>query len=204
MLQSLFRAKQDPIPAGTVERWFDGKDFTTDWLSKKISPWFAALAPLKDKPVRILEVGSFEGRSAVALLNILPLGHITCIDTFSHDGVEDRFDFNLAPFGQRVRKIKSMATEPLEGMRRKRETFDVVYLDAGKGRDWNFLLSTLVWPLVSINGTIIWDDLTWGGKKPPEERPGDAIRLFTRAFSDCLVIVHEGKQLIARKTKDWP
>src|SRR5690606_18586449 len=41
------------------DHWFDGKQFTTDWNSHRFSRWSSLLSPLHDKPVRILEVGSW-------------------------------------------------------------------------------------------------------------------------------------------------
>ena len=90
--------------------WFADKDFTTDWTSGNFTTWRRALSPLRNEPLRILEIGSWEGRSAVFFLNFFPRATIVCIDTFGgtpeedyvYDGlreqirgVEDQFDRNL-------------------------------------------------------------------------------------------------------------
>ena len=46
------------------------------------SVWRRVLAPLRKTPVRIVEIGSWEGRSALFFLKYLPYSRIVCIDTF--------------------------------------------------------------------------------------------------------------------------
>jgi hypothetical protein len=200
-------------PPAEFESWFAGKEFSHDWLSSKVAPWFAILEPWCDAPVKVLEVGSYEGRSAIAFLRYLPKSHITCVDTFAledvtlkSDGsvIEQRFDRNLMPFGERVKKIKGTAATALDRMRAGGEIYDIVYLDAGKKRDWVFALSALAWPLLRVGGILMWDDLRWGRDKPDEERPESAIRLFCSAFSSCLEVMHDDRQMIVRKTAAWP
>jgi predicted O-methyltransferase YrrM len=193
-----------------MSAWFAGKELTTDWLKSSIDRWFSTLAHLRDKPADILEVGSYEGRSAIAFLSYLPLSRVTCVDTFYPNDenrvIEGRFDRNMAPFGDRVVKIKDHAANALDLLRIQKASFDVIYLDAGKKRDWVFALSTLAWPLLRTGGIMIWDDLRWGVRDgvPSPDRPGDAIKLFRDCFLPSLEVIHEQKQLIVRKTSDWP
>lgn len=60
--------------------------FTQDWFSKNIPVWERLFAPLKGRPnLQILEIGSFEGRSACWLLEHVLTGEgagIDCVDTF--------------------------------------------------------------------------------------------------------------------------
>lgn len=201
-------------PEPNVAAWFEGKTFTTDWLGSKLNPWLAALAPFRDMPVQVLELGAFEGRSAIAFLEYLPLSHVSSVDRFifvnkhadGSDGltVEDRFDANLKSYGSRITKIKGSVLSVLDDLTRNRARFDVIYIDAGKQRDSVFANTAAAWPLLKVDGIIIWDDLDWGSKLPSADRPGDAIRLFAKSFAPCLHILHQRSQLIARKTSDWP
>ena len=75
-------------------------------------------------PARVLEIGSWEGRSALFFLNYLPRCRLTCIDPFDRrsgaqaaadptisrllrPGSERRFDANIADFADRIEKIKA-------------------------------------------------------------------------------------------------
>jgi hypothetical protein len=107
--------------------WFRGKQFTTDWTSENFTIWRRVLSPLRKKPLRILEIGSWEGRSALFFLNFFPHATITCIDTFEGGhgeptefadkvpGIQERFDHNLAPFGSRTEKLKCLSHEVFVG-----------------------------------------------------------------------------------------
>src|SRR5690606_5791855 len=104
--------------------WFEGKRFTSDWLTPKLQPWLTNLAAIRDNPAQVLDVGSYEGRSCVTFLSLLPKCTVIAIDTFASDDVtlksdepsevEDRFDYNIAPFAGRVRKLKDRAANALD------------------------------------------------------------------------------------------
>src|SRR3954463_16488374 len=65
------------------ESYFVGKDLTTNWTSTNYQLWASILAPHREEPLRILEIGSWEGRSALFFLNFLPHATILCVDTFA-------------------------------------------------------------------------------------------------------------------------
>lgn len=187
-----------------ISPWFAGKDFTSDWITKKLDAWFEVLGPIKGQPLSALEVGSYEGRSAVALLEYMPRCHLTCVDAFFDPETEKRFDHNLAPYGDRLIKLKGRAAAALDTLQSNNRRFDVIYLDCGKTRAGVFALSALAWPLLKPQGVLIWDDLRWGRDRPPAERPGPAIELFRDTFCPCMSVLHQGRQLIVRKTAEWP
>lgn len=80
--------------------------FTTDWVTQFVPSWTKHVLPvLAGRPgVRWLEVGSFEGRSALWTLdNVLtgPGSEITCVDLWQRmwlqkSDFEQRFDENVA------------------------------------------------------------------------------------------------------------
>jgi Methyltransferase domain len=185
-------------------------EFTADWFTRNIPHWKPILQPLRSQTVSILEIGSYEGRSAVFLLEFLPHSRITCVDPFvaSRDGTsgyEARFDANMAPFGDRVRKIKGWSGSVLDSLKRTGERFDVIYIDGDHSRHGTFSNSVSAWPLLNTGGVLIWDDYLWHRNKlPSEDRPEHAIDLFLSVFEPCLTELHRGYQIIARKSGDWP
>ncbi len=112
-------------------RWYDGKQFHTDWTSWHFPNWMRLLTPFRDRPARMLEIGSWEGRSAIFFLNYLPQVRLTCVDTFAggqeHQeaaartaeeaamlaGVEARFDANTSVFSTRLEKVKASSVDGL-------------------------------------------------------------------------------------------
>jgi len=187
-----------------VARWFEGKDFTTDWMTRKALRWNRLLHSLRDQPADVLEVGSFEGRSAVFLLNYLPRARVTCIDFFK--GVlNERFDANLAPFRSRLTKLRGSAISHVDALARSGEMFDLIYLDAGKHRDHVLALSLLAWPLLNKRGYLIWDDYDWGLHLPPEERPRDGIDAFLKLHEgEYKVLWNKGQVFVQRTTLPAP
>jgi predicted O-methyltransferase YrrM len=183
--------------------WFKDKEFTTDWLSMKLPHWLTPLRPWIDTEAEVLEVGSYEGRSAVAFLEYLPRCHLTAVDIFIDPKVEGRFDRNMAPYGDRVTKMKKRGIPVMERMLDQR-SFDIIYLDTGKTRSVAFANSALAWPLLRVGGVMIWDDLIWGTDRSVDKRPEQGIRQFHSSFATCMEVLHEGHQLIAKKTRDWP
>lgn len=62
-------------------------DFTEDWFSSRVPTWDEFVRPLGDLPsVRVLEIGVFEGRGTVWLLQHVARrdgDHIDCVDPFT-------------------------------------------------------------------------------------------------------------------------
>lgn len=81
----------------------------------------AALEGIRQKAdtVEILEVGSYEGRSAVAFLEMMLQCRITAIDTFPNPEIGARFDRDLSSYGDRCRKIRERAIGVLDSLRQE-------------------------------------------------------------------------------------
>jgi len=193
------------------EAWFQNKAFTSDWTSANFSNWAQHLAGLRDHDAAVLEIGSWEGRSAIFFLEYLPRCRITCVDTFEGgaehaslgdaiSAVEARFDSNLAPYGERVRKLKSRSLPALDRLAQDNKTFDLIYIDGSHARDDVLIDSVLAWRLLAPSGICIWDDYTWGLRdRPPAERPQHAIDAFLDLHLAELQIVHAADQIIVEK-----
>lgn len=137
-----------------VASWFEGKTFIADWVTRKALRWHRFLRGLRKESANVLEIGSFEGRSALFLLNYLPRARITCVDFFKGE-LDARFDANLAPFASRLTKLKGSAAGHLDALGQAQARYDLIYLDAGKRRDDALALSLLAWPLLKANGIFI-------------------------------------------------
>ena len=69
-------------------------EFSADWVTDDAKIWEQHVAHLKDVPeARGLEIGSFEGRSAIWFLENILTGdsaRLTCVDTFPTEEMEGR------------------------------------------------------------------------------------------------------------------
>jgi hypothetical protein len=189
------RRLEKMIDRARYRSWFAGKEFTQDWTSNNFTMWRRVLSPLRDEPLRILEIGSWEGRSALFFLQFFSRSTIVCIDTFAGTpqehaiyapmaeeipGVERRFDRNLAAFAGRVEKIKSHSRVALERLAQQGRRFDLAYIDGSHQQDEVMADSVGAWQLVPPGGVVIWDDYRWRRDLPTEHRPWLAIDEFLR------------------------
>ena len=108
----------------------------------------------------VLEVGVFEGRSAVWFLDhVLPLSdtHYVGIDPWgtSRRGhkAEQRCRTNLAPRREKVVLHKGRAEDVLPGLDL---TVHLAYIDAARDYDSVLAYSELVWPKVPPDGLVVW------------------------------------------------
>jgi len=201
-----------------ISMWFQGKQFTSDWTSNNFSIWTKILAPWRDRPLDVLEIGSWEGRSAVFWLEYLPSSRVVCVDSFDGGEVgpiaaevraqmpftEARFDANLASYAGRFEKIALRSVTALDRLRARRRSFDLIYIDGGHTRDEVLIDSLLSWAMLKRRGILIWDDYEWRPELPIAQRPKDAIDTFLRLQWGNFTERHRGYQVIIEKLDRGP
>lgn len=155
--------------------------FTTDWASANNQDWDSLCKELK--PKTYLEVGSFEGRSAVGMIERGGLEEMVCIDPWKDysqipdvdmEQVEKRFDANVAEAMLKVmgedrkppllKKYKDNSNRTLAGLlwdAHRTEGFDLVYIDGSHMPEDVMLDMMLAIRLVRIGGVMIVDDYLW-------------------------------------------
>ena len=194
--------------------WFDGMDFSTDWTSVNFPIWDRIFSEEKDQITRILEIGSWEGRSAVFFANYFQHAQLTCVDTFkggeeNHRNsfqrdqiseIEARFDNNLSAFTHRVRKLSMRSFRALEMLHDDNQVFDFIYIDGSHMRNDVMVDSLSAWPLVRPGGLVLWDDYGGGGVNPPSHRVAPAVDVFLDWHKDELEEIHRAYQICVRKT----
>jgi predicted O-methyltransferase YrrM len=179
--------------------------FSGDWVSHAASIWSEQLSEFKGREcVRLLEIGSHEGRSARWFLdNILThrTSSIMCVDTFPHKVLESRFDHNIRNTGcsSKVIKIKGDSKEVLKLLRR--DSCDIVYIDGSHRAIDVHTDARLSWELLKTGGVIIFDDYAWQPEPlPPEELPAPGIDRFLEEARSDIELLHKGYQVIIKRT----
>jgi glycosyltransferase involved in cell wall biosynthesis/predicted O-methyltransferase YrrM len=190
-------------------------EFSHDWTSQNIENWKVHLAPFERKPVEVLEIGSFEGRSAVFFLEYLQQSRITCVDTFNGSAehrdpasrhhsdvfnIERRFDKNLAGYVGRVEKLKGSSIEVLRGIHDRE--FDIVYVDGDHSASAVFADATQCWKLLREGGVMIFDDYLWEPQLPASLRPQSGIDAFLDAIDGQYELLHKEYQVIICRTQE--
>jgi predicted O-methyltransferase YrrM len=196
-----------------ISDWETDKTFSTDWAGNHFFYWAELLDRLRDKPVRILEIGSWEGRSALFFLNYLPKSRIVCIDPFEGNvehqlepyfrdlalKSEAQFDRNLAGFEDRVEKVKGSSTTVLPKLGLAGRRFDLAYIDGSHMAVDVYSDATLTWPLMESSGIIIFDDYEWPLMGSDMERPKLGINAFLAAVSGQYRELYRDYQLVIAK-----
>lgn len=184
-------------------------NFTEDWFSQNIPVWEQALAHLKGKPILAAEIGTYEGRSAVWLLdNILthPEAHLDCIDTFEGSkehkdidmkAVEERARANLEPYGKKVTIIKNEGWDEL--MQWRYDPVDLIYIDGSHAAADVLRDAVLADIVLNPGGILIFDDYGWAGLNHAPNVPRGAIDAFMECYAEQYDQVHIGYQVILKK-----
>lgn len=180
-----------------------GVTLTADSMSQVAPIWNTYLAPFAGQPhLQILEIGSFEGCSALWFLaNVAthPTARMTCIDPFYRWG-EPRFDHNIRVSGQagRVIKLKGPSEVVLPSL--APDSYAIIFID-GNHRSGSVLMDAVAsWQLLMNGGILIFDDYDWRPELPVADRPKLAIDLFVVAFAGHIEVLHHGRQVLIRKT----
>jgi predicted O-methyltransferase YrrM len=166
-------------------------------------------------PVRILEVGSWEGRSSLFLLTYFNQGQLTAVDTWEggdeHQdsevrdltGLESRFDANLASCATRLTKRKGSSLQVLPQLLDEGQQFDVIYVDGSHFADDVLADGINAWRLLKQGGVLIFDDLLWAGFPRARANPAWAIKVFLKYFNGEYTILNTYSQIILRKNKTF-
>jgi predicted O-methyltransferase YrrM len=202
-----------PFSAELTATWYDGKSFVTDWTTWNFPLWARLLRHYRSRPVRVLEIGSWEGRSALFFVNYLPRARLTCVDTFAggqeHRAaaarsaadarvlrtIERRFDANTRAFRKRIEKIKADSATALIALGVARRRFDVAYIDGGHRAVEVYSDGALTWPLMVRGGLMIFDDYQWDEMPSRLDTPKPGIDAFLKSIKGQYRTVHRGYQV---------
>jgi predicted O-methyltransferase YrrM len=181
---------------------FAGCRFTSDWLSGGAFDWHRSFSADASGVRNYMEIGSYEGRSAIFAAWLFPNAHITCIDIFSNKGdprYEVLFDENMKRLGDRVTKIKGHSLAVLPELIHQRMTYDIIYIDGGHTYRDVLLNSAFSWQLLAVGGYLVWDDYLWRRPEDREATSKDAIDQFVMAYASSLTPVFVDYQVCVRK-----
>ena len=191
-------------------------EFTSDWFTDRIPVWEKYVAPLAGRPLEALELGCWEGRASIWLLERVldhPDSRLTVVDTFegsteldpaAFEGLYDRFTRNIRRTGreEKVRVLRSRTTEALVqllGETGAQPRYDLVYIDASHFAQDVLSDAVLSFPLVKSGGLMIFDDYQWPLMPHELDRPRVAIDSFARVFQRAVGVLHVGYQVLMVK-----
>jgi hypothetical protein len=194
-------------------------DFTNDWFLQVVPVWEKAMEPFKGKPdIQYLEVGMYEGRSVVWMLeNVLthPTARVTGIDLFwdpteFSPELKERFLANIKRAGgeDKTKTIVGFSQEELRKL--PLDTYDIIYIDGSHMGPDVLEDAVLAYRLLKDGGMIIFDDYWWhtddpmfqGSEDSDLRGPQLAINVFIKFFGENFRIIHWVNQVILVKEKN--
>jgi len=174
-----------------------------DWFSKNMNIWKNYLATLKE--IKYLEIGSFEGRSAVFVGELINVKEITCVDTFKGSDEHDNINFdivykncseNLNRLNKSYNLIKDTSHNFFQNNNKK---FNVIYIDGShlyEDVKKDFINSM---KCLDDGGILICDDFLWFFYKKIEQNPIGAILECYEIYKKDLEIQFINHQIIFKK-----
>lgn len=175
-------------------------DFSSDWFTNNIPIWEKELSKYKKRPTKFLEIGTYEGRSAIwALENILlhPKSHIFCVDTFQ-EGTLPTFKRNIKNFRDKVTIMKGTSQHMLKHPLVLKEQFDIIYIDADHHASHVLEDAILAFPLLKKGGLLIFDDYTYS-KEHDNRCPKQGIDAFLNAYAEDIHVIYSKWQVVLQK-----
>ena len=182
--------------------------FNYDWTSQNIELFNATLSHLKGAPARGLEIGSFEGRSALWFCaNILTHAEarLTCIDTFGGSAEHSTLDLtNLLQLFQTNTdsvkdRIRTQIGKSADILPRLTDTYDFIYVDGSHDPRDVCLDGILAWSLLKPGGVMIFDDYLWGAHLPAHQRPRVGIEAFLAVHAGQFAVIVTAYALAIRR-----
>ena len=132
----------------------------------------------------ILEIGSYEGRSAIFFLKFFSNSKITCVDTWSGSDehtnynfnmIEENFDNNTSAFESNLTKCKMTSDNFFQN---NNKIFDLIFIDGDHSSDQVLRDINNAWSILNNGGFLILDDYMWWYYKDLKKNPANPINSF--------------------------
>lgn len=191
---------------------------SNDWFSRNLPFWLSIIDEyrLKDKSIKVLEIGSWEGLSSHFILSAMPSAHLTCVDTWEGadehkdssvsssevlNRIEDNFDKNISGYSGRVFKYKG-TSHSFFNSNFVHSNYDLIYVDGSHHCDDVITDAVKCFEMLKVGGIMVFDDYFWRYYPNAMDNPAAAINLFLRLKVDSYKIIRLYYQIAIVKTTE--
>ena len=154
------------------------------------------------KEFSYLEIGSFEGSSALFVLKNFITTKLYCVDSWNDKFEFKRFIHNLNKFKKKYEFFKQTSDNFFSKNSKK---FDLIYIDGSHLKSQVFKDIKNSWKILNVGGLIICDDYFYGNiyKKVNKNIPIEAInKFYSQKKSKIKVLCVNNNQIFLKKIKD--
>lgn len=192
--------------------------FTTDWFTYNIPIWerfFSDNNLFGKANLKCLEIGCFEGRATLYLLNNIltdKSSTIDVIDTFQGsidetgmrllncDSLLEVFQYNTRLHKDKIKIYQNDSRITLRQLDRK-PIYDIIYIDGSHKAHDLIEDAILCHPLLKQYGLLIFDDYLWQDHSTTALAPKIAIDAFIKIYNEFYEILWSDYQVICKKIK---
>jgi len=178
---------------------------TNDYFSSCAFYFYRLLSNLP-KNFKYLEIGSYEGNSALYVSTKFPHSYVFCVDLWK--GVEEykekdfsiiekNFDLNLKNLSN-VHKIKSTSDGFFTTNKIK---YDFIYVDGNHKFDYVLRDCENAWKFLNEGGYLVCDDYIWHYYEDVKQNPCFAINKFLETTQKLKVLFVSNSQIFIQKMK---
>ena len=184
---------------------FKSVDIKKKWFTNNLYFLSKNLSTLKIK--NLLEIGSYEGRSAIFFADIFQESIISCVDTWSgsdeHENVnfksiEDNFDQNTK-FLKDNKSLSKFKMTSDTFFNQNITKFDFVYIDGDHSRDQVLKDLKNSWSVLNSNGFLLVDDYMWWFYKDLNNNPAYSVNKFIKEYSNQIKKMTVWHQVLIQK-----
>ncbi len=180
-----YRKKKQCLEIDTVVyKNFISVDISKKWFTNNL---FFIKSHLANKNIKnILEIGSYEGRSAIFFINLFDNAKITCVDTWvgsdehnkdNFNQIEKNFDRNVRSITDSEKLNKYKSTSDLF-FKKNSQFFDLIYVDGDHSGEQVLRDLNNSWSFLNKNGFLLIDDYMWWFYKDLKKNPATSVNFF--------------------------
>ena len=166
---------------------FKSINYNEKWFCNNLNYLSVNFKNIKDIK-NVLEIGSYEGRSAIFFLKNFSNSNITCVDTWSGSDehkkvsfkiIEKNFDLNTSFYQSNNILMKHKMTSN-EFFKKNHKFFDLIYVDGDHSADQVKIDLANSWNILRNGGFLVLDDYLWWYYKNLRNNPSTPINNFIK------------------------
>tara|TARA_B100001121_G_scaffold272159_1_gene258520 strand:- start:491 stop:1192 length:702 start_codon:yes stop_codon:yes gene_type:complete len=165
---------------------FKSEDISKKWFTNNL--YFLKKNLSSHVFENLLEIGSYEGRSAIFFADLFKDSKISCVDTWvgsdehkhiNFNSIENNFDHNIKPLKDKGKLIKFKMTSD-EFFKINNNKFDFIYIDGDHSNDQVLKDLKNSWSFLNNNGFLLIDDYMWWYYKDLRNNPASSVNSFIK------------------------
>ena len=193
-----------------IQNTYSGFKFDSyDWFSMKIPvlKYYLDNCVFPSK-IDVLEIGSYEGKSAIFFMKYFNKINLICVDTWlgtdeqmdvkiDFKKIENNFDYNIKGYKNNITKYKDTSDNFFKLNTDK--NFDFIFIDGYHKYETLLSDAQSAFKLLNKGGFILFDDLDWFYYKDIKLNPIYAINSFLLNKKKSVEIIFAHNQLLIKK-----